>query len=874
MRLKRILLILALFVAITVAFCLFSLRFLPNTELIRGSVQEELIELTGRQIAIGSIKFTSSFSDIITLTLEKIVVVSPDGKKIASVEQLVLVPSLKELFKRELCIKSAIIDGLSATFERTAEGTIKDPFENIIISDQAKKIENIAAVGEKTPPPTDAGRTEPASSAPRDSLRWSVKSLKIVDSRVDWIDRRIGPGVTISLSSISGKLTQKQPGEPIFVRLNSSLSSNAKQTDLITLEGQILPATDYSSLERVAMSLVAEKLPVDILRPYFPDWWTGTITELTLRGRAEWEKKQTSKFSVITELTSKSGPAAKIDCKGELITDDSFDLRQIGFSAETEALPLKLMVQTVSSDIPLDLEKSMLKGKIKGEWNKEAPWKLQGIASLENIMSAGMLKGISHHPLRLDAEFRVDPDNLFLDKTEIWESSRLASIIGRIEKPFSNDRILDLAGNTIIRPQWLHDFGINIPKHIDIKGPIVVQAHAHGRTDAPLIDLTGDMTNVAVKWVPYLEKPAGNGARVSFKGKMNPATDKTNSRTRFNGEVYLNMIGANVRFAGDTPWFQKSSINFNSKLLFHGKTADLKNASVALKSGPSSGEMLSASANITGLGSNPKFEGSASARVNSEMISALGMEKPAGFVLKGESNLKGSFVGDTNQVNWALEMPLANLDISADRIFRKPTGVAGHVKASGKWSKDSLALTSSQITLPGVSIVAEGQLNDRNGNSKNMRVELKKANTKDIAKFIPAIDGYKISGPLEAILHIRPGEKGTMAGSTVRLLSVDFRPEKSPLSLEKIQGKIEIQGANIVADDITARVEGAIEGPLKAKLTLNNFSSFDDMFGRVSFQIGSGLFKAEQIRNLLNQAKLLVGTLLNPAALEKRSDLM
>ena len=514
-----------------------------------------------------------------------------------------------------------------------------------------------------------------------------------------------------------------------------------------------------------------------------------------------------------------------------------------------------------------------MKAKIKGEWNKEAPWKLQGVATLENIISAGMFKGISH-PLRLDAEFRVDPDNLFLDKTEIWESNRLASIIGRIEKPFSNDRIMDLAGNTIIRPQWLHDFGINLPKDIDMKGSIVIQAHAHGRTDAPLIDLTGDMTNVAVRWVPYLEKPAGNGARVSLKGKMNPATDKKNSLTGFNGEVHLNMVGTNVRFADNVPWFQKSAINFNSKLLFHGKTVDLKNASVAMKSGPASGEMLSATANIIGLGSNPKFEGSALARINSEIMSFLGIEKSAGLALKGDSNLKGSFIGDTNQINWTLELPLNNLDISANKTFRKPIGVPGHVKASGKWSRDSLALTSSQIMLPGVSVVAEGQLNERNGNLKNMRVELKKANAKDIAKFIPAMDGYKISGPLEALFHIRPGEKGIVASSTVRLLSVDLHPDKSALSLEKIQGKIEIQGTNLVADDIAARVQGAIEGPLKAKLTLNNISSLDDMFGRVSLQIGSGLFKAEQLRNLLNQAKILIGTLLNPAVLEQRSDLM
>ncbi len=874
MRWKRILLILVSLVAITVALCIISIRFLPDTELVRGSVQEKLVELTGRRIVIGSIKFTGSISDVITLTLEKIAVISPDGKKVASANKLVLVPSLKELFKREFCIKSARIDGLWATFERAADGTIKDPFENIIISDDSKnKIENTPAPGEKTLPPADSGRIEPASPDRNDTLKWSIKSLAIVDSRVDWIDPRIGPGATISLTSISGKLIQKAPGEPVSVQLASRLTPDVKQRALITVDGQILPSSDFSRVERVAVSLGAEKLPVEILQSYLPDWWTGTIAELTLQGRADWEKKKASKFSFITEMIPKSGPTAKIDCKGELITDDSSDLRQISFSAETGALPLKLVVQSIPTDIPLDIDKTVLKTKIKGEWSKEAPWKLQGFASFENVIPAHSLTGIGN-PLRVDAEFRFDPDNLFLDKTEIWESSRLASIVGKIEKPFSNDRKMDLTGNLMIRSQWLPHLGIKLPKTVHMKGPIVVQGRAQGATDAPSIDLTGDMTNMDVQWVPYLEKPAGNGARVTLKGKINPATDKKNSRTGFNGEVQINIIGTNVRFADNVPWFQKSGINFNSKLLYHGKTADLKHASFALKGGHTAGEILSATANVTGLGSNTKFEGNASARVNSEIISALGIEKPADFILKGDSNLKGSFAGDTNQVNWTLEMALNNFDISASQAFRKPAGVAGHVKASGKWSKDSLALTSSQITLPGISIVAEGQLNEKNGSLRNIRVDLRRANAKDITKFIPALNGYKISGPMEALLHIRPAEKGITAASTVRLLSVDFHPDKSSLNLEKVQGKIEIQGTTLVADDMSAKVQGAIEGPLKAKLTLNNISSFDDMFGRVSLQIGSGLFKAEQLRNLLNQTQILIGTLLNPTVLEKKGDFM
>jgi hypothetical protein len=196
------------------------------------------------------------------------------------------------------------------------------------------------------------------------------------------------------------------------------------------------------------------------------------------------------------------------------------------------------------------------------------------------------------------------------------------------------------------------------------------------------------------------------------------------------------------------------------------------------------------------------------------------------------------------------------------------------VKASGKWSKDSLSLISSQLTLPGVSVTADGDLRDRSGKLKDLKIELKKSNAKDIARFIPATEGSKLSGPVEATVHVRPGDEGMMAGSEIRLLSVDYRPAESTWGLEKLQGKIEIQGTNLEADDITGRLHGAMEGPLKISAVLNHFLSPDKMLGRVSLHVGPGRFKAERLRNTLNQARILVGSLLNPGIQNKGSDLM
>ena len=727
----------------------------------------------------------------------------------------------------------------------------------------------------KAPARVESNTSE--SSAPaRNGLRWSVRSLDLVDCRIDWLDRLAAPGKTISLIAVSGHLAQQEPGEPVSVRIASRLDPDAGGTGSIRLEGQILPAVDFSRVEGAMLSLAVEKAPADILRPYFPAWWTAgsDITQFTLQGRIRWEKRHSPKFSLTTEIVPRSGPSAKIDCQGELIAaDDLSDVRQLRISGETDALPLKLIAAPRSAGFPFNPEQALIKAKISGEWNRKGPWQIRGTTTLEHVMAQGALPGI-RHPVRVEAAFRMDPDNLFLDKAEFRESKRLASIVGKIEQPFSAERVLDLSGNAIIRPQWLPGFGVKFPKAVEIKGPIPVQARVRGRTDAALIDLDGDMTNAAVRWAPHLEKPPGNAASVSLKGRIKAALDKKNSLTGFNGEAHLRIAGARVRLADHAPWLERSTIHFDSRVLVKGKTTDLKNASLTLKSGPASKEALSARANVLGLGSSPKFDGSAVASLNSEMIALLGLQMPTNLVLKGNSQLKAGFSGDLNHVRWTLDAPLTKLDIAADRSFRKPAGAPGNVKASGKWSKDSLELMSSRLTLSGVSVTADGDLRDKSGKLKDLKIELKKSNAKDIARFVPAAEGSRLSGPVEATVHVRSGDKGVIAGSEIRLLAVDYRPAKSTLGLEKLQGKIEIQGTNLVADDITGRLHGSMEGPLKISAALNDFSSPRAMLGHVSLHVGPGRFKAEQLRNTLNQARILVGSLLNPGTQNKGSDLM
>ncbi len=869
MRSKTLFLIFISIIILITIFYLAIFQLLPDSELIRLSVQDKLGQLTGKKILIGSLKLTSSISEVITLNLEKIALISDDGKEVASIEQLRLTPSLKELLNREICINSATVTGLRARVERSAEGTITDIFGKVMVSPDRPVIsfkteERIEA---KSAPPPHLAKIE---SAPANGqLKWSVRSLIFTDCRLDWLDHQTSPEEMISLTSIAGKLIQHASGEPIFVSLKSRLSGSFDKTSLISVEGQILPSIDFSNLERLALSFNVEKAPITIFRSYLPKW-TGSASEVNLLGKMDWKKDHNVKFSVATELLADTGTSAKIDSEGEYSTNGIPGVPSLRISAQTEALPLKLIAQGPLFGFGLHSEDMIVNTKIYGDFDSEAAWKIQGAAKIQNVVPAGILNGL-RRPLQIDTEFRADPDNLYLDKLDLLESHHVGSIRGKIEKPFSNDRNVNLIITAAVRPQWLTSFGLNLPKAVGLIGDINVEGHVNGRTESPLLDASADITNLDIKWAPHLQKPAGAGAHVFVKGKINPA--KPGGHAGFNGEVQLNASGARFRFSEDVPWSQKSSLHFNSKLMFNGKTADLKNSSLVLKTGAAKHETLTGTMNVMGIGLNPKFQGAAVINLNSDNLAALGLDTSGRMVMKGSSNLKCDFGGDPNQLNWNLELPLTNLGLAVGQIFRKSAGAPGRIKASGKLSKKNLFLTSSELTLPGVSLFADGELNQGNLDLSKAKIELKKSDTKDVSRLLPILDGYKFSGPIEASFHLGAGEKGFEPSGTIHLLSLQVDQNKSAAGFEQVNGNIQVRGTSL-SGDLTGKIRGILEAPIKAKLSLNEISSLDDLFGRLSLQIGPGRFRTEQLKSVLNQARILMETILNPETQEKKRDIL
>lgn len=74
--------------------------------------------------------------------------------------------------------------------------------------------------------------------------------------------------------------------------------------------------------------------------------------------------------------------------------------------------------------------------------------------------------------------------------------------------------------------------------------------------------------------------------------------------------------------------------------------------------------------------------------------------------------------------------------------------------------------------------------------------------------------------------------------------------------------------------ELAGSVVGSIEAPLKIRGSLTDVTAAETLNGRVSIEMGQGSIRADRLRKLLNQAQLLVGTLVNPGKDQKKVDFM
>ena len=459
-----------------------SIRILPETDLIRSRVQDQLSSLTGQGVTLGPLKVSWSFPRLVSLNVEGISIASQDGKKLASADKLILIPSLARLLKKEVAVESMTILGLRASIRRSPDGTIEAALipHHVTSPDKKTLQTKPEKVGPELTVVSDGER--PPSGMREKRFKFSISEIKFVDGRVDWIDQKIAPGKVVerSLKQIAGSVKRKAAGNVIAINITGRLENGQPKDHSVHIEGQASLAEDLSSLEGVAMDVSADSLGLKPFYVYLPPWadLTREFDNAAVRTHVTWEKGDSANLTLKTDVKAKTKGGAQLNVQGDIVlAQDLSAVQLVHGRAETDTLPLAIFKASFPPTFPLEPGSGTIKAAIKGEWNQRNNWKLQGTLSLENAVPTGVYRGVASK-VSLWAEGKLDPERLLLDDMEIRDDGRLASIKGKITSPLGNNRAVDLQGDISLRSEWLKGLGIRLPKALHVKGHIPVRWNA------------------------------------------------------------------------------------------------------------------------------------------------------------------------------------------------------------------------------------------------------------------------------------------------------------------------------------------------------------------------------------------------------------
>lgn len=879
-RFARIALIAVVVFAVVAVSLVVAIFLLPETDLIRNNVQQQLSGLTGQRVFLGAMKISPSVTNVVRLSLEGISVQTIEGKELFSADRIVLSPRLAPLLRGKATIDAVTIERFRTSIKRLPDGAVQYGFIPLPGVGERGDAQRDAGDGGASAPVSPGDQRVPGRKAgEKPILKWIIKNVYLLDGRIELIDQQAGPGreIEIPLHDINGRLHETEGGGGFSVDLSARLGQDGRPGNEVKLDGTASLSADRSGVHQVRMKLSCESLDLTPFHPYFPSWAEPArkLDASELHAQLNWDDGHSPLISFEAALNEKSNEAARLDVEGLLIAAADFsELKEIRASAETVSLPLKFFDDSLGPTFPLDPARGVIKGGIRGNWTGKETWTVDASLVLEDATPRGFLAAAGH-PLRLCVQSKLRPTQLLLENLEILGPKRLASIGGKIVHPFSKKPMLDLSGEISFQPQWAKALGIALPDKLTIDGPVPVRGRVRGQPDNLWFDVTGETTRARIVWAPYLEKPPGKRGSLSVKGKWLPAHAKASSGIQLKAVARVNIAGARLRLTSRSRWLSPAFVHFDSKVSVKGTKIDVKDAGIAIRRGIEGREFVQAKADFINLGApDPRISGHATIMFDRNVIALAELDSLRDLQIKGNAPLKIRFAGPLSGLNWSLDIPLTHLDISAKDIFRKPGGVRGSLTASGTLSGKELTLDKSLLTLPGMAARGRGVLSNRHGKFQGLTVDLDKGNVGRLLRYVPAVDGSTVSGSLEASLSLKPSKTGVVPAGSVRLIEVNYRPEKARWSLEKIKGILDFRGDSVVIPEITGRVAGLIRGPLAARGSLKRVTSLDTLNGHVSVNVGKGRIEAGRLIAMLSQARLLVGTLLDPEVAAKTGDLL
>ncbi|MGC8658176.1 MAG: AsmA-like C-terminal region-containing protein, partial [Desulfomonilaceae bacterium] len=764
-------------------------------------------------------------------------------------------PSLDNLkiSSARLCVYRGANGNIESVFPKKPEQPLS------VESDQ-----NAGSPG-KTPEKAQPSKEAPATAIKGREFSWPIKDIEVESSEVivqlaavDFLEP-----VQVSFEKIRGTI-KRRDNSLDFSITGTPHMPGVENSELVT-RGVVKVSPDFSSIENadVKSQLAYARLKSPWFLPPSASVWIdrSRVTDVDLNIRLR--KGESPRFDISATMFKANGSSGlKFSASGTLAPDFS-GIQELTIKGDSDTVPVVGVGKVIPKQI---LDQFGPNGSInlnfKGSWTHRDGWSAGGSARFNDFPPSGKYTFLGKQ-LAANLSFEITPDSFLIRSMDIQNelANNLISIKGSIKNPFSSDRSFDLESRIHIHGSWLRPTGLDLPKDLSVSGPVPIFAHLSGPSKSLKLDMNGDLSAASLSYKSVFEKETG--IKAGFKASTVLALNSPHPLDRLFKQlnIRLRVKDTTIKLVSGFQPIDGCPVDLDVEIDKLNKSLDLKNLSLKIALPGNRHSLLSATGHIKRINSpEPELNIDGNLFVSHDAMELSGLPTRLPVDADGIGNLNFKLAGSPKSLKWSLSAPLKDLRFTVGDWLVKRRGLELELVGSGTRSRGDIRINQARIKTPGFNGVVSGEMS---GKASFLKVDTADAEIGALANLFPALAHTGLSGKFNGLLTIDLHAKGFPVNGRLQLISMNYRPNRSPLMFEKISGDVQVNGGSVESKEIRGHVRGTIDAPVRASLNLTGLQNPKNLSGRISLSAGPGKLAAERLRSILSRAEALVQPFLN-----------
>lgn len=840
--------------------------FLPSSDWLRSGIESKIAEASNTKVTIGSFSVGLSLRGPVRVSASDVMVKGLHGQETLLVKQVEMTPSLSGMIQGRISISSIEMESVKALVTIDPHGAYQYPFVPLPIKTEGDQTTADSAwQSAQQLSSADPDKTQPSGNV-GSQIAWSINSVRATDVTLELVDMRTvsTPDRRVTLGIAEINLRQAGSANTFDIIINGA---TLRQSENIVSKfnglGPLRLNETLDGIEKVDFQLNIDSADFASISGFIPKFGEA-FKQLTVTGARldlGYAASSGTKIGFRGSVSHATGPSAPLKIAASCRFPSDFSaVTDIEVNGEASKVPLLMFAPLAGAAAP-SFGAGLWSGTFSFNQNSTGEWSIGSDLQLENVHllpESGL--GIKNPTISILADGTWE--SMDLRELNANDHSVAMKLSGRIIRPLSDSRVLDLNADFLFRSPANVLKNLVGASEIEIKGPLRLNGSIKGPANKSNFELQADMRQCSLDFSGKLSKPAEKKWLLWLKGAISTPENIKGATPQIDALFGTELHGVNVTSGHAKPVTGELGFNARSRFLYGTQGIDFREFDVELKRNKSANFLIKIRGSAIGLSKGAaKVTASVQTNFDAQLLSLLGLDDSGNLKIDGQTTISTKLNQSKNAYTFSIEAPLKNLDISYDKTFGKKAGVDGSLIVSGNYSGNVTTLSSSSLSLPGLAASATGTIANKKNGLTEIDLKLKEVDLKKLTSVLPELAKQDLAGRCRAQLILKNDKSDFLPTGSIQIESLQFKPEKSMVFFDSVAGSAKINGKNLDDISLDGRVRGFVEAPIRCYGSLQDIYGIENLKGNISANIGHGAIKLQHFKGNMAKPQAVISAL-------------